>query len=111
MSHLSLREIVFRSLFLLSCRACIYHSGHTRLLVFSSGRTLSKRADSEGYYDKPSRCITEHPSFPRSDVLLLQPYSVYSADKLNNFKGQREGQGSLPSPTPDSLRGDYYRAL
>lgn len=111
MSHLSLREIVFRSLFLLSCRACIYHSGHTRLLVFSSGRTLSKRAESEGYYDKPSRCITEHPSFPRSDVLLLQPYSVYSADKLNNFKGQREGQGSLPSPTPDSLRGDYYRAL
>lgn len=97
-NNIQLREIVLRSLFLFCCRACIYHSGHTRLLLFSSGRTLSNKADSEGYYDIPSRCITKHPSFLRSDVLLLQPYSVYSADKLNNFKGQHEGQGSLPLP-------------
>lgn len=80
---------------------------------FSSGWTLSKRINLGGYYGIPSGCISEHPSFLRSDVLLLllQLHSVYSADKLNNLKGQQEGQGSLPSPAPDSLCGDYYRAL
>lgn len=44
-----------------------------------------------------------------SDAFLLQLYSVYSADKLNNLKGQHEGHCSLPSPSPDHLCGDYYR--
>lgn len=56
----------------------------------------------------PSCRVTQQYPFLRSEVLLQRLYSVYSADRLNNLKGQREGQGSLPSPTPDSLRGDYY---
>lgn len=56
------------------------------------GRSLSKRINLEGYYAAPSGCTPA--LLLRSRALLLQLDSVYSADKLNNLKGQRERQGS-----------------
>lgn len=99
---------LFSTVFTVLC-STVYR--HTLLLYVQQWTDIVKENKLEGYYGIPTCCITEHPPFLRSDVLLPQLYSVYSADKLNNLKGQREGQGSLPSPTPDSLCGDYYRAL